>query len=367
MAKPRDKFPSGVLQPMASSWCHWSCEVVKTDFEWTIHQFELRNSRVCYPETASFSASDTEVADLSWALSLTGKGIMIAHGFNVPGLQQIQFNGKCTRNFRVKTSFLNTKRAKVFWKEALVTEGMNMPLIVNSTQRESVMEKANDLLSKGNLTIYCEIETYKDEKKLKGRTVTNVLDQPFSNKDELVTDFEELFQNKTSSDVTFHVRGREIGAHKSILVARSPVFAAMFQHPTKENLSGVVEIPDIEPEVFQEFLRYIYTGQVPLKRMDEVAAELLAAADKYLMKKLKKECEDHLIKRMTPDSCIKVLAMDDAEQTSNLKKTAEDFARRYPVKVMATDTWKKASKDKPDWMWNVQQLLLDKFALQYEK
>jgi speckle-type POZ protein len=40
----------------------------------------------------------------------------------------------------------------------------------------------------------------------------------------------------------------------------------MFQHETLENLSHQVKIQDMEPEVFQEMLRFIYTGRMsPLK------------------------------------------------------------------------------------------------------
>ena len=81
------------------------------------------------------------------------------------------------------------------------------------------------------------------------------------------------------SDVTINVTGQQFRAHKVILATRSPVFAAMFEHPSKENMTGIVDIADIEVNVFKELLRYIYTGQVPSLRMDEVAAGLLAAAD----------------------------------------------------------------------------------------
>ena len=53
-----------------------------------------------------------------------------------------------------------------------------------------------------------------------------------------------LFNNMQFSDVNLNIRGREFPAHKNILAARSEVFAAMFQHPTKEKLSNQIEIED---------------------------------------------------------------------------------------------------------------------------
>jgi speckle-type POZ protein len=83
------------------------------------------------------------------------------------------------------------------------------------------------------------------------------------------------------SDVTFNVRGQKFAAHKAILSMRSPVFAAMFLHPTKEMQTGEVEVDDIDPNVFQEVLRYMYTGLTRLTAMDVTAPALLVAADKY--------------------------------------------------------------------------------------
>ena len=42
MDKNLDTLPTGVFEPIASNWSNSVCEIVKVDFEWTIHQFELR-------------------------------------------------------------------------------------------------------------------------------------------------------------------------------------------------------------------------------------------------------------------------------------------------------------------------------------
>jgi hypothetical protein len=57
---------------------------------------------------------------------------------------------------------------------------------------------------------------------------------------------------------------------------RSPVFAAMFLHPTKEELTSEVEVEDIDPDVFQKVLRYMYTGLTRSTTMDIMAPGLLA-------------------------------------------------------------------------------------------
>lgn len=60
--------------------------------------------------------------------------------------------------------------------------------------------------------------------------------------------------------------------------ARSPVFAAMFEHEMEERKQNRVAISDVDHEVLKEMLRFIYTGKAP--NLEKMADDLLAAADK---------------------------------------------------------------------------------------
>jgi speckle-type POZ protein len=111
------------------------------------------------------------------------------------------------------------------------------------------------------------------------------------------------------------------------------VFAAMFLHPTKELLSGHVEVEDVDPDVFQEVLRYLYTGLTRSTAMDVMAPGLLAAADKYLLDQLKNWCETHLIRQMSSQNCLNMLTLTTHHPAEHLKKFAIDYFRRYPGKL----------------------------------
>lgn len=43
---------------------------------------------------------------------------------------------------------------------------------------------------------------------------------------------------------------------------------------------GQVQITDVDSEVLQEMLRFMYTGEIPQEKLEKMADELLAAADK---------------------------------------------------------------------------------------
>lgn len=97
----------------------------------------------------------------------------------------------------------------------------------------------------------------------------------------LPDDLGSLFENQKFSDVTLAVENREFQAHKSILAARSPVFAAMFEHEMEERKHNRVEITDVDHEVLREMLRFIYTGKA--SNLEKMADDLLAAADKVCL------------------------------------------------------------------------------------
>ena len=167
---------------------------------------------------------------------------------------------------------------------------MNLPVTVFQIKKNLIFE--SECLVNDKLTIYCEIEEYVIAAPITGKAFLSENDQkkPFSNRDQLLDQLEDLFENMKYSDIIVNVRVREFKAHKTILATRSSYFAAMFDHPTKENFdhrSNQIEIDDIEPDVFREILRFIYTGRASETAMEKICLGILAVADKYLLDQLK--------------------------------------------------------------------------------
>jgi speckle-type POZ protein len=162
------------------------------------------------------------------------------------------------------------------------------------------------------------------------------------------------------SDVILNIRGREFPAHKNILAARSEVFAAMLQHPMKEQSTNQIEIEDIEPDVLQELLRFIYTGRVQVDKLETMATGLFIAADKYLLDELKMKCENYLRNHMSPDVCVFLLLHGDLLNPAEPLKEAAKFLRHFPNHVMATDGWKKMKQENPVLLCDIHQFILCK-------
>lgn len=160
----------------------------------------------------------------------------------------------------------------------------------------------------------------------------------------LSDDFEDLLKSGHFSDVVCKVGGTEIRAHRMILAARSPVFASMFKHRVLES-SGCsrVDVIDVEPAVFKEVLRFMYTGKMPMVETNRWV-DVLLAAEKYAVEDLKIVCEDQVERNMCVANAANVLRLADLVNSKHLKKRASAFIVRHKGEVMDTPAYRKIAK-----------------------
>ena len=112
-------------------------------------------------------------------------------------------------------------------------------------------------------------------------------------------DLGRLFASGQGVDYMFEVEGEEMGVHKIILEARSPVFRALINTPMREGHGGKVLIHDIKAEVFRVLLHYVYTDSLPDEHADSnlevaMAQHLLVASDRFELIRLRRICERRL-------------------------------------------------------------------------
>ncbi|XP_020042350.1 speckle-type POZ protein-like isoform X4 [Castor canadensis] len=171
-----------------------------------------------------------------------------------------------------------------------------------------------------------QVSVVQDSVNISGHTNTNMLKVPECR---LAEDLGNLWENTRFTDCSFFVRGQEFKAHKSVLAARSPVFNAMFEHEMEESKKNRVEINDLDPEVFKEMMRFVYTGKAP--NLDKMADNLLAAADKYALERLKVMCEEALCSNLSVENVADTLVLADLHSAEQLKAQAIDFINRCSV------------------------------------
>ncbi|XP_046450190.1 speckle-type POZ protein-like [Daphnia pulex] len=166
-----------------------------------------------------------------------------------------------------------------------------------------------------------------------------------------------LWNTKTLSDVTFNCKNKNIKAHTLILASGSPVLAAMFQHNFRENQEKVVEIKDINPEVFEELLCYIYNGNFNSGRNVD-AAELLVAADKYAVEALKEECALVLSRELKVENAAQYLVLAHLHDSPKLHEASLDFISKNAKAICSSKDWMEITKNYPELCFQATQLIL---------
>ncbi|XP_041373947.1 BTB/POZ domain-containing protein 2-like [Gigantopelta aegis] len=104
-------------------------------------------------------------------------------------------------------------------------------------------------------------------------------------------------------DVTFIVgeNRKRIQAHRLILSLRSCVFLAMLTGPLAEQ--DEIEIPDIDSDVFDQFLRFLYTDVISIDGRNVIG--LLYASKKYDIADMGKKCLQYIESSMSSlDVCF---------------------------------------------------------------
>lgn len=152
--------------------------------------------------------------------------------------------------------------------------------------------------------------------------------------------------NGNISDVVLKVEGVEIRAHRCVLAARSPVFLAMMTHETKEKISGVVEIPDVEKSIFSDFLNYLYTGSVEKLTVENVV-KLYTTADKYQVDDLKEICMDHMMMNVSIDNFCDVLTLSLRHDEKDLKEVCIQFFSKKSLDIILTAKWQTFLSENP--------------------
>lgn len=165
-----------------------------------------------------------------------------------------------------------------------------------------------------------------------------------------------LWTNKTLADVTFKCKERTIKAHTLIVASGSPVMAAMFQNNFKENRERVVEINEIAANVFEDLLRYIYTGETDFRNME--VDKLLVAADMYGIDSLKEECASHLSKNLTIENVLGILVLAHLHNSQGLYEAALNFMSKNAKAVCSRKDWMVVIKKYPELSFAAMQLMV---------
>ncbi|GFU37434.1 speckle-type POZ protein [Nephila pilipes] len=151
------------------------------------------------------------------------------------------------------------------------------------------------------------------------------------------------------ADVVLKCESFSVPAHKCILSARSPVFSAMFKTDMRESRENSVDIDDINISVLRIMLVYIYTGDTDGLAMSN-AYDLLFAADKYQLTRLKNTCSVFLANNANDENILNLFIFGHLHD-HDLKNFAVKFIS-YEVETFSvlenSEEFKRLRKEEPD-------------------
>ncbi|CAM4731796.1 unnamed protein product [Leuciscus chuanchicus] len=322
---PPGEMTSG---PVAESWCYTQVKVVKFSYMWTINNFSFcREEMGEVVRSSTFSSGPND--KMKWCLRVNPKGLDDESKDYLSLYLLLVSCPKSEVRAKFKFSLLNAKR-----EETKAMESQRAYRFVQGKdwgfkkfiRRDFLLDEANGLLPDDKLTLFCEVSVVQDSVNISGQSNTNMLKVPEC---QLSDDLGNLWEGSRFTDCSLFVGGQEFKAHKSILAARSPVFNAMFEHKMEESKKNRVDISDVEPDVFREMMVFIYTGKAP--NLEKMADNLLAAADKYALERLKVLCEEALCNSLSVENVADILILADLHSAEQLKAQAIDFINRCSV------------------------------------
>lgn len=162
----------------------------------------------------------------------------------------------------------------------------------------------------------------------------------------LLQNLKDIFLGEQGSDAILKVENLDFKVHKTILIARSPVFASMFKDDTKENITGTVEITDCTAAAFEAFLLYLYTASTDTMSQDNVF-DLYYAADKYQVNDLKIECIEYMANNLSAENFCAVITFSLKHNESELQEIAIDFFCDNFKAIIKTVQWQRYLRDYP--------------------
>ncbi|KAM3309923.1 hypothetical protein ACQJBY_030926 [Aegilops geniculata] len=210
--------------------------------------------------------------------------------------------------------------------------------------KREVFERSRHLKD-NSFVIRCDLVVLKSaaDNKEQGTTALPFTELPQS---DLPSHLGDLLLSKEGADVTFEVDGKEFG----MLAARSTVFKAkLFGTMNVGNAtSSAVKIDGIKANIFKGLLTFIYTDGMPEFERDNEAddteqddhtkeddmkedwlLQLLEAAEKYGLQRLKSICEEKLTELICKDTVADIIVIAERNRCRWLKESCLEFIKTH--------------------------------------
>ena len=156
-----------------------------------------------------------------------------------------------------------------------------------------------------------------------------------------------FLENGALADIQFHINDTILPAHSLIVSGACPVLAAMIFNNFQEESTRIITITDASLEVFKQFLRYLYTGNILDGEKEVMAADLFVLADKYGVESLKEECAVCLVEQLSVMNAVDTLIIAHLHSSTTLYDETISFMSRNASVICSCSRWLRFMKENP--------------------
>ncbi|XP_065224590.1 speckle-type POZ protein-like [Planococcus citri] len=333
-SKPSNLTLNTDSENLTRSQTHWSTHEIK--HIWAIKQFSLHEKfNTSYILSPVLHASTTDKYE--WYAEF--KPNEIDNGYKSIALFIFLSNGSTVREVTAEcnVSIINEKKevlhSKPFemltkkYKAAVAGGGWGWPAFL---QRNDFFR--NQILQNDTLTLLIcirwisELSNDDTPHQLEISSSSRPKPETTTTKSNLPENLESMLENPNFADVVFITNGSNYPAHKNILAARSPVFAAMFRQKDSKNgkLKKIrINVTPMNEKVLRAMLRYIYTEKC--EELGDLTGRLFEAAVKYGLEGLREICEQLLCENLTEENADDMFVFAKKHHANELKSKVIEF------------------------------------------
>lgn len=275
----------------------------------------------------------------TWQLRIFPGGSLDVH----KGYVSFYLASKCTKvaRARYKLSIINqipggenetfsSSGVRIFEAKGVQVDGWGRDKFVsmNMLKNPELGLCINDVVEfKAEITAFGDLETV---------SATDLITRTMK-KNSLEAALVNMINDEATADLTLLVgpNKEKIFAHRVILMFRSDFFRAMLTSGMSEMIKGEISLPDADPFLVQELLKFLYTDAIPDATVMQTHAEgLLIMAMRYQCPALIEVCEMDLLHRLDTNNAIGLLQLADMIGATTLKQKVMHFVAINSVKLL---------------------------------
>ena len=179
--------------------------------------------------------------------------------------------------------------------------------------------------------------------------------------DAVARDLGALLDSGADADVVFRVGegegAEDIAAHRLVLTARSPVFAAMLAErwggaaaaasssSSSSEARCTIAIENTAPAAFKQLLRFVYTGRCEAGALAAMPDHLLAASAAHGVDELHALSASALMLSVTVENACDYFALAHAHEHEDLMDVCAELMGKEMAAVTASEGFKRHSAE----------------------